>query len=172
MSPETRIDVPYADAQADALSYALGLGALEALRTLTVQVAGFRCELRILGCSHQVLVNDGELLSETVACLPEHPPGAQPLPAAHALTLAAAAGYRIRSRVEALSGAGDPAALIDRHRADPRGLVGVFPGHPHAFTALSARELPGGGVTWETFHAYPQSDELVHTHSVLEPLIR
>jgi hypothetical protein len=172
MDPHTRIDVPYADAQADELSYVLGLGALEALKTLSVRVAGFRCELRILGCSHQVLVEDGELLSETVACLPAPPASAQPLPAAHELTLPGAARYRIRSHVGALSEAADPSALLDRHAADPRGLVGVFPGHAHAFTALSARELPGGGVTWETFHAYPQSGELVHTHSTLEPLTR
>lgn len=54
-------------------------------------------------------------------------------------------------------------ALVEGH---PRGLVGVFPGDPSAFTALVTQ----GGVDrllWRTWHAYPQEGRLVCTRSSL-----
>jgi hypothetical protein len=166
------IDVPYADAHAADLSYALGLRPVDALKARTVEVGELRCELRILGCSHQVLVEGGAVLSETVACLPEACETARALPRAYQ----ARAGdmrYRMVSRIGALPDrAGTLDELIERHAADTSSLVGVFRGDPHAFTALSARELPGGGVAWDTYHAYPQAGELVHTRSTLEPVAR
>ncbi len=63
----------------------------------------------------------------------------------------------------------DPTALdllAARVAADPRGLVGVFGADPGALTALRAAPLGAGeGVAWETWHAYPQSGELVRTRS-------
>jgi hypothetical protein len=56
------------------------------------------------------------------------------------------------------------AAIAQAVGADPRGLVGVFAGD--AFTALRA-EPHGAGVRWETWHAYPQTGELVHTTGAL-----
>ncbi|MFD0785789.1 DUF2617 family protein, partial [Micromonospora azadirachtae] len=53
--------------------------------------------------------------------------------------------------------------------ADDRlALVGVFPGDPDAVTALAVRSgSPGGEVAWRTWHAYPQTNELVLTETVV-----
>ena len=119
--------------------------------------------LRLLGASHQVICGD---LTETVACLPGHPPH---LPdALHDET----AGYRFTATV--LRPAGDGlrtrvAALRAELAGDPYALVGVFPGDEDAVTALAVRPAPpDGSVAWRTWHAYPQTNELVLTETVVE----
>ncbi len=66
-----------------------------------------------------------------------------------------AAGYAERAR-----------GLIAAAAADPRGLVGVFPGRDGAFTSLRVCERPRGAA-WETWHGYPQTAELVRTSSTI-----
>ena len=44
------------------------------------------------------------------------------------------------------------------------GLAGVFPGSPHAFTAMLAQRHEGQ-VHWRTWHAYPQDGQLVATRT-------
>jgi hypothetical protein len=122
-----------------------------ALETLRVEVGDLVVELGLLGHSHQICLND---LVETVACMPGVP-GA--LPHAHA-----EGAYRFTATVTPLDAGA--AAIAQAVAADPRGLLGVFAGD--AFTAL--RVAPhGAGARWETWHAYPQSGELVHTTGAL-----
>ena len=52
-------------------------------------------------------------------------------------------------------------ALVADH---PNGLAGVFPGSPHAFTAMLAQRHEGQ-VHWRTWHAYPQDGQLVATRT-------
>lgn len=162
------LSVPYADVRAGDLALTLDAPPEPALDRLACVVGGVELELRLLGCSHQALAGGGALVSEMVACRPGAPAG---LPARHDRP-----GYRFAARVERLS----PAAFATRARAvieaasaDPAGLVGVFPGPGPAFTALRARPAPardgGPGAAWSTWHAYPQTGELVVTESVLRP---
>ncbi|MFG2165190.1 DUF2617 family protein [Micromonospora chersina] len=158
------LDAPYVDTRAADLSLALGGPERPALhvRELTLP-GGLRLRLRLLGASHQVICGD---LTETVACLPGHPPH---LPdALHDET----AGYRFTATV--LRPAGDGlrtrvAALRAELADDPYALVGVFPGDEDAITALAVRPAPpDGSVAWRTWHAYPQTNELVLTETVVE----
>lgn len=158
-----RLQAPYADVRASDLSLAIGLEPLPALQTLAVALEGCRIELRLLGCSHQALLHaPGKSWSETVACrqgvagdLPER------------RTEHGSFGtYSFAARVDTLDPGRATAALLAAS-ADPRGLVGVFGRPAGAFTALRLREHPGG-VTWTSWHAYPQTRELVSTESRLE----
>ncbi len=150
----TLVAVGFVDTRAAELGYALGLDPLPALRTCELTLAGRRVELRILGCSHQVLVRRGGAveLCETVACLSA---GGAPLPGRHE----APGGYRFTSTVRALPA--DPRAALP-----PGCLLAAFPGHADAFTALHAHATVAG-LRWESWHAYPQSRELVVTRSLL-----
>ncbi|MFI0483737.1 DUF2617 family protein [Actinomadura sp. 9N215] len=177
----TTLDAPYADARADALSFALGLPPLDALAVLPVERAGLTVEFRLLGASHQVIAGP---LSETVACLPG---GAEPLPG-RASTDVPGWTYEFAATTATLS---DDTAfcraveavcarLADRGDA----LTGDFPGSRHAVTALAleqpiaeravperlATETPAveeSGIGWRTWHAYPQTREIVMTRSRL-----
>ncbi|BCB90254.1 DUF2617 family protein [Phytohabitans suffuscus] len=143
-----RLDTPYADTTAGDLSFALGLPELPALHVL--RLPGL--ELRLLGASHQVIWTtvDGERCVETVACLPGRDPRLPPA--------VDSPGYAFSSTVEPLPGVPPWRELA----ADPRALVGVFPGDPNAVTALRAQESG-----WCTWHAYPQTGELVTTRTRL-----
>lgn len=57
-------------------------------------------------------------------------------------------------------------ALLARLAAEPDALAGVFPGLPNAFTGISC-QVAGVALSWETWHSYPQTGELVHTTSRL-----
>jgi hypothetical protein len=147
------LDVPYIDARAADLTLTLGAPPEPALEVLRAGVV----ELRLLGSSHQALVDGGETLSETVAC---RPGGAGALPAR-----TRDGGYSFHARVARLA----PADYARRAQeiiaaVAGDGLVAVFPGPADAFTALR----PGPGPSWDTWHGYPQSGELVHTRSTLE----
>lgn len=157
-----RIETRFADSRAADLSLAYGLRPLPALGTHRVTLGGLTLELRVLGASHQVVI-DG--WSETVACLPDRP-GA--LPAQESRTVG---DYLVRFEASCDHPA-DFASTVSRIvadcEADPHSLVAEFPGSPLAVTALSARPADGG-VRWETWHAYPQAGELVWTSSLVRP---
>jgi hypothetical protein len=153
-----RLDVPFADVRAGELSLTLGAAPEPAVEVLRLSLNGFDVELRLLGCSHQALVGE---ISETVAC---RPGAAGPLPAS-----ASAGGYAFRARTTRH----DPAGYARRARRaitaaahDEAALVGIFPGPAHAFTAVRVRPL-ADGITWTTWHGYPQTGELVLTTSCL-----
>lgn len=146
-----RVDVPFSDVRAADLALVLGAAPEPALEVLRVDGV----ELRLLGCSHQAIV-DG--LSETVACRPSD---SGPLP-----TRMRHGEYAFRARVDRLGPAAYAARareMIAALRDDDRGLVGMFPGFAQAFTALRVLDA----TTWETWHGYPQTGELVHTRSAL-----
>lgn len=151
----TEISVRFADVSATSLGLALDLPPQPALDELRVDVGGIAVELRVLGASHQVIV-DGEF-SETVACLEST---AGPLPErlerdgyCFASSTERLDSVEFRRRADAL-----------RHRAaeDPRSLAGVFPGSLDAITAMTCR--PGReGLVWTTTHLYPRTREAVVT---------
>jgi hypothetical protein len=132
-----------------------------------------------------VLHRDGNAehsaLVETVACLPGRRPE---LPAVLADP---ATGYRFTARVlrpDSATMSARTAALRRELAEDPYALIGVFPGGPEAITALrlhragirtrldgvgdiGAGAIGAGEIGWRTWHAYPQSGELVETETVV-----
>ncbi len=140
------------------LRWATGLGPVEPLAAKTVVLPGATIELRVLGASHQVLVGD---FTETVAC---GLLGGAPVPAA-----SSRGPYAFASRTERF----DPPAyvarvrrLIDELHGDQAAIVAGFPGSELAVTALRA-DQSDDAVQWTTWHAYPQTGELVTTESRL-----
>ena len=183
------ISAPFVDTKADDLVWTLSHPLVEPLATRTVEVPGFGVELRVLGASHQVVLRSastGELV-ETVACLPGVPGG---LPGNAEHPLPGVGDYRFDSIVESFPRA-ELARRVDaiHHETSvsPGGLLVAFPGDPLAITALhlthrecsgdafdlettqGARPISEVSLRWRTWHAYPQSDELVTTTTTLTP---
>jgi hypothetical protein len=160
----TNLKTAYTDTRADDLAWALGREPLPALAVLDLELSGAKLQLRLLGASHQVLLEEDQgSCSETVACMPG---SSTPLP----LGVAKRLGdweYDFAARVERLSQgsfagrAQDLLALVADH---PHGLAGTFPGSPYAFTAMLAQRIEGQ-VRWRTWHAYPQEGSLVVTRT-------
>ncbi|MGK5557944.1 DUF2617 family protein, partial [Actinomadura kijaniata] len=65
------------------------------------------------------------------------------------------------------------AGLLDDLNGRDDALVGVFPGSPHAVTALAVDPAaPASGpdaLGWRTWHTYPQTQEIVMTVSRMAP---
>lgn len=170
------LTVPYADTAHDQLTFALDEPLLPALSTrelADVAGPGVHLSLRLLGASHQAVLRtpDGEL-TETLACLA----GRSPHLPREVDERVAGVRYRFAVSVDALSenDFSDAIAGVRREvEPSPYGLVGVFPGHDEAVTALLVE--PGGGrVAWRTWHAYPQTRHLVATRTtalVTTPLV-
>ncbi|MGW8883074.1 DUF2617 family protein [Streptomyces sp. NPDC055749] len=161
----TTLQTAYSDTRAADLAWALGREPLPALAVLDLRFAEAKLQLRLLGASHQVLLEEdsGTTCSETVACIPG---SSTPLP----LGVAKRLGdweYEFAARVETLTEgafAGRAQELLALVADHPHGLAGTFPGSPHAFTALLAQEAEGQ-VRWRTWHAYPQEGQLVVTRT-------
>jgi hypothetical protein len=160
----TTLNTTYTDTRAADLAWALGREPLPALAVLDVELAGAKLQLRLLGASHQVLLDDeGGSCSETVACIPG---SSTPLPLGVSERLGAWE-YEFAARVERLSGgsfAGRAQELLALVTDHPNGLAGTFPGSPHAFTAMLAQR-DERSVRWRTWHAYPQEGQLVVTRT-------
>jgi hypothetical protein len=164
------VAVPFLDSRASDLRWALDLPEQPAVATRAVPIgdgdAGGVVELRVLGGSHQVVVRRPGRpdFTETVAC---RLADATPLP--DLSDDLRRPGYRFAARterhpVDRLAALVD--ALLERLAGDRRALLGRFPGHPHAVTALSVDAAPP--LSWRTWHAYPQAGELVTTRSSLD----
>jgi len=164
---------PYVDIRAGDLSLTYGAPPAPAIEALRVKTGGYEIELRLLGSSHQALVEGGGGLSETVACAPGVP-GSLP-------ERRFEGPYAFRARVEKHSVEGYAAlaaGVLASAADDPCALAGVFPPAPGAgdrdralmpaFTALAVRPLAGAGIGWLTWHGYPQTGEIVCTASRLE----
>ncbi|MEY9210730.1 DUF2617 family protein [Thermobifida halotolerans] len=167
----TTVDVPFSDTRAADLAWSITHPPVAPLATRTVRLAGARVELRVLGASHQVVLDHGTArLVETVACLPGAVGG---LPGERAPRVPGVARHHFASSVRCL----DPAeftarttAVRDRLADRPDALLATFPGDPLAVTALLATAA-GPVLHWRSWHAYPQTGELVTTMSttVLSP---
>ncbi|MEV3934160.1 MULTISPECIES: DUF2617 family protein [unclassified Streptomyces] len=160
----TTLQTAYSDTRAADLAWALGREPLPALAVLDLELEGAKVQLRLLGASHQVLLEqERRTCSETVACLPG---SSTPLP----LGVAESLGdwdYEFAARVETLSEgsfAGRAQELLALVADHPHGLAGTFPGSPYAFTAMLAQRTEGQ-VRWRTWHAYPQEGQLVVTRT-------
>ena len=96
----TTLNTAYTDTRAADLAWALGREPLPALATLDLELSGAKLQLRLLGASHQVLLEEEKgSCSETVACMPG---SSTPLP----LGVAKRVGeweYEFAARVETLS---------------------------------------------------------------------
>ncbi|GAA2824398.1 DUF2617 family protein [Kitasatospora paracochleata] len=177
----TTLQTSYTDTRAGDLAWQLGGEPLPALAVRDLRLDGpgggpdegpaaghirGTMQLRLLGASHQVVLaaGPGDCL-ETVACLPGR---RTPLPARVAEQVAGWE-YEFAARIEELpphvfaARAQELLALVEGH---PRGLAGIFPGDPSAFTALVAH-CEERRVLWRTWHAYPQEGRLVCTRSAL-----
>ncbi|MBT2529325.1 DUF2617 family protein [Streptomyces sp. ISL-99] len=160
----TTLKTAYTDTRAADLAWALGREPLPALAVLDLRLDGVLLQLRLLGASHQVLLEDDEgSCSETVACMPG---SSTPLPLGVAKRLGEWE-YEFAARVETLTRgqfAGRAQELLALVADHPNSLAGTFPGSPHAFTAMLAQRYEGQ-VRWRTWHAYPQEGQLVVTRS-------
>lgn len=160
----TTLQTAYSDTRAADLAWALGREPLPALAVLDLDLAGARLQLRLLGASHQVLLEEERgTCSETVACIPG---SSTPLPLGVSKRLGEWE-YEFAARVETLSEgsfAGRAQELLALVADHPHGLAGTFPGSPHAFTAMLAQRTEGQ-VRWRTWHAYPQEGQLVVTRT-------
>lgn len=160
----TTIHTPYIDTRAGDLAWCLGQAPLPALAAIDLDLDGGEVQLRLLGASHQVLLeSERGSCSETVACLPGR---SLPLPVGVAERVDGW-DYEFAARIESLPAAtfaGRAQELLDLVAEHPRGLAGTFPGDPNAFTAMLV-QAEGKAVNWRTWHAYPQEGQLVVTRS-------
>ncbi|MGV9709255.1 DUF2617 family protein [Gordonia sp. NPDC003424] len=162
MSVQTHLAVPYADTRSQHLRFSLTTALQEPLASCDHRFGRVAVSLRLLGASHQVVVDDGSRrLCETVACLPDI---TTPLPASFVDD-----DYAFTAHVEACepdrisATVADLTRRIDAHAGSGRpAVLGHFPGSPLAVTAVIGDRL-GDTVTWQTWHTYPQSAELVVT---------
>jgi hypothetical protein len=160
----TTLKTAYSDTRAGELAWALGREPLPALATLDLELVDAHVQLRLLGASHQVILETDRIsCSETVACMPG---STAPLPLGVSEELGEW-NYEFASRVETLSAgsfvgrAQELIALVAEH---PHGLAGTYPGSPHAFTALLVQRHENQ-VHWRTWHSYPQEGRLVSTRT-------
>jgi hypothetical protein len=164
--------VPYADSDAAMLRFAVGLPVIEALGELTLDAPagrGTSVSLRLLGASHQVVIDTGAgVFTETVACHDGVPAGELP---GRATRTVCGAHYTFHGEVARVSADGmrrAAQALRGRLAGRRHALVGVFPGSPDAITALVADPAPDRrAVRWQTWHLYPRTGEIAHTLSAV-----
>ena len=125
----TTLKTSYTDTRAADLAWALGREPLPALAMLDLELPGAKLQLRLLGASHQVLLEEARgMCSETVACIPG---SSTPLP----LGVAKRVGdweYEFAARVEALS----PGSFVGRAQE----LLALVSDHPNG-----AGPVPGTG---------------------------
>ncbi|MEE1930754.1 DUF2617 family protein [Streptomyces sp. TRM 70351] len=158
-----RLAAPYLDTSADQLSFTLDQPARPALAVRDVPAGETTVQLRLLGASHQVFAGP---VRETVACLPGTAGGLPPAVEQEVEGW----NYRFTARVlhyRRAEFADRVAALRERLEGRREALCGVFPGSPDAVTALAV-ERRGAALDWRTWHTYPQSRQIVATHTRLE----
>lgn len=160
----TILETAYTDTCAGDLAWALGCEPLPALASLHLELDGASVELRLLGASHQVLLDEEYgRCSETVACMPG---SSTPLPLGVSRRIDRLE-YEFAARVERLgegSFAGRAQELLALVAEHPHGLAGTFPGDPNAFTALLVQRYEDQ-LRWRTWHSYPQEGCLVATRT-------
>ncbi|MBD0861602.1 DUF2617 family protein [Gordonia sp. zg691] len=165
--PAATLAVTYADTSAAQLGFSLSAPLQEPLAQEDGEIDGISVSVRLLGASHQVLVEDGsQRICETVACLPEV---TSALPQSFQES-----GYYFRSRIEQAT-PDQFAALVEQLAARVTeqmatghpSVMGRFPGEPLAVTVI-VTESSDNTVTWHTWHTYPQAGEVVITSSRID----
>lgn len=161
-----RLPVAYADTGAAQLGFSLDAALQEPLAREDGKIDGITVSVRLLGASHQVVVDDGaRRICETVACLPDV---TSALPENFQES-----GYVFSSRIEKVT-EHQLAALVEQlgvrvteqiASGNPS-VMGVFPGDPHAVTAIVS-DSSAEEISWHTWHTYPQAGEVVITTSVI-----
>ncbi|ETD34209.1 DUF2617 family protein [Williamsia sp. D3] len=154
--------VPYSDTSADQLALSFDEPLLPALSTVRCQFDNADLTLRLLGASHQVsaVTALGETV-ETLACLPgQH----RELPSTLQTPTVSFRARTERHNARSLSVLG---AQISDRATGPHALIGHYPGSPDAFTAIIAADL-GDRIRWDTWHAYPQTGDVVITSSLVQ----
>lgn len=168
-----RAEVAFTDVSAAALRFTLDHDPITPLASRFVDVpAGtedphIRLELRVIGSSHQVIVDDDFI--ETFACLGA---GEAPDWGRERSTDGTWAGFsRHRFTCTLTEVPGDFAAaaaeVVRRSGAHDDHLVVSFPGDPSALTALALTRVDPDRLAWQTWHCYPQHRQIVHSHSEL-----
>lgn len=146
---------PFVDTAPADLTYTTAATELPALAVRIIDGV----ELRVLGASHQVRVGNW---IETLACQPGRLP--------HLPPTAAGPGYTFTSRVDEMTAgqlAAEVAALREAVDLHAHGLLVAFQGDPLALTGMTA-DVTDQRASWTTWHVYPQTREIVTTHSTLE----
>ncbi|MCK8613108.1 DUF2617 family protein [Gordonia sp. C13] len=161
-----RLPVAYADTGAAQLGFSLDAPLQEPLAREDGEIDGITVSVRLLGASHQVVVDDGaQRICETVACLPDV---SSALPETFQQS-----GYLFSSRIERATD-DQMAALVEQlgvrvteqMASGNPSVMGVFPGDPHAVTAIVS-ESTAEQISWHTWHTYPQAGDVVITTSVI-----
>ncbi|WP_238421816.1 DUF2617 family protein [Gordonia sp. 'Campus'] len=165
--PTAQLAVAYADTSAAQLGFSLSAPLQEPLAQEDAEIDGITVSVRLLGASHQVLVEDGaQRILETVACLPDV---TSALPESFQES-----GYYFSSRVESIT-PDQLAALIEQLTVRVSEqmatghpcVMGRFPGEPQAVTAIVS-ESSEDMISWHTWHTYPQAGEVVVTSSRID----
>lgn len=165
--PAAQLAVAYADTSASQLGFSLSAPLQEPLAQEDREIDGITVSVRLLGASHQVLVEDGvQRICETVACLPEV---TSALPESFQES-----GYYFSSRVEHVN-PDQLAALVEQLSVRVTEqlatghpcVMGRFPGEPHAVTAIVS-ESTDDSISWHTWHTYPKAAEVVITSSRID----
>lgn len=164
------IDVPFRDAAASDLAWALepDAGAPAGLAHLDVAAGPCTLRLHVLGASHAVELRlpGGARVTETVAC---GIAGGRALDRAPARVDDHGVSYGFVADVERPGTDAVVALATELHEtltADPHGIVAAFPGSPGAATGLRAR-VGTDEVAWDTWHLYPERGEVVRTRTTV-----
>lgn len=173
LDPVLLTDAPFADTSPDDLTFTTDAPRLPALAVRRAEPAGHpgtALELRVLGASHQVVLErDGHEWVETLACRPGRAPflptalrTAEPAPFARdyetGCTVTGHSRRGLRRQVD---------RLLATCRTAPHALVVRFAGDPWALTGLCAWEDGTGGLLWRSWHVYPQQRRIVHSRSAV-----
>lgn len=165
------LDVPFRDAAAADLAWALERDACAPDGLVHLDVAAGPCALRlhVLGASHAVELRlpGGARVTETVAC---NVAGGLALGSAPARVEVHGIRYAFAAEVETPGTDAVVALAAELHAtltADPHGIVAAFPGPPGAATGLRARVSPDE-VAWDTWHLYPERGEVVRTRTAVD----
>ncbi|OYO02065.1 hypothetical protein CGZ97_15275 [Enemella evansiae] len=172
---------PFADTRASDLRFSAGKALRRGRRALPTALAecpgpsagGASCTLRILGASHQVVLDLGDCRwVETLSCGTDGEPVNFPN---GSVQLIGDWAYACRMELDLAPDAAAMAAVsagLDELQHTVR--LGVrFAGDPHARTVIGASVRRDGAtevLTWETWHLYPQHGEIVHTVSTAQVL--
>ncbi|WP_209374578.1 DUF2617 family protein [Brevibacterium renqingii] len=180
------LDVAFTDTSSEALRFSLAHDRIAPLATRVIDVpsrtktpAPLALELTVIGSSHQVILREAnsDALIETFACLGEDArDSARPDWGRESVRHGQWAGFTqhrftaTRTTVhgdfptaaaEVLATGENLAVTAENH------LSVAFPGQAGALTALALTRAEPGRIGWQSWHCYPQHEEIVHSSSEL-----